>query len=117
MLKLSGQPGSGSGMADVVAIEERNQYIDVEQRSQSIRVLFAQSIELLIGNQSTAALERYEPANPGASRWGWGTGERPTGEIGQHGARRPIRLAGETFGRLEHVVVNFKSGTHSVLAL
>ncbi len=50
MLKLSSQPGCGHGMSDMVAIEKRNQNIDVEQRSHSVRILFPQSIDLLVRN-------------------------------------------------------------------
>ena len=67
MLKLSSQPGSGNGMSDMVAIEKRNQNIDVEQRAHSVGIVFAQSIDLLIRNQSASAFKRYEAANSGMS--------------------------------------------------
>ncbi len=58
MLKLSSQPRCGAPMSDVVAIEKRNQNIDVEQRSHSVRVLFPQSIDLLIRNQSLPGFQK-----------------------------------------------------------
>ncbi len=76
-------------MSNVVAIEKRNQNSDVEQRSHSVRVLFSQSIGLLVRNRSSPAFKRYEAANSGMSRLGRNTGECP-GEIGQYGSRRPV---------------------------
>ena len=82
MLKLSTQPGSGGGMSNMVAIEKRNQNIDVEKRAHSVRILFPQSIDLLVGNQSAPAFKRYEASNSGTNRLSRSRGECPTSEIG-----------------------------------
>ena len=67
MPKMSSKPRSGGGMSDVVAIEQSNQNIDVEQRSHSVRVLISQSIYLLVRNQSSSAFKRHEAADTGMS--------------------------------------------------
>ncbi len=90
MPKLRSQPRSGGGMSDVVTIEKRDQNIDVEQRSHSVRVLFPQSIDLLVRNQSSPAFKRYEAADSGMSRLGGNAGECAAGEIRQYGSRRPV---------------------------
>ena len=67
MLNMSGKPIGGGGMSDVIAIKQRNQNVNVEQRTQSVRVLFPQSIDLLVGHQSASAFKRHEASNSGAS--------------------------------------------------
>lgn len=67
MLELSSQPSGGGSMSDVIAIKKRNQNVNVEQCTHSVRVLFPQSIDLLVRNQSAPAFKRHEASNSGTS--------------------------------------------------
>lgn len=48
MLGLGREGSGGDRVTDVIGIEKCDQNIDVEQRAHSIRILFAQPIDLFV---------------------------------------------------------------------
>jgi hypothetical protein len=112
---LGGEPRGGNGVTDVIGIEESDQDIDVEQRTHSVRVLFAQSVYLFVRNQPTPTLEGHKAADSNTFRFSRSAGKRATGKFGQNRPCGSIRLTREALGGLEYIVINFQSGTHSKL--
>jgi hypothetical protein len=77
MLELRGELCGGNGMSNMIGIEKRDQDIDVEQRTHSVRILFAKTVYLFVRNEAAPTLERHEAANSTALRFSRGSRERP----------------------------------------
>jgi hypothetical protein len=93
MFEVGEEPVSGHGMGHVISIEQRNQNIDVEQRSHSVDILFTQPIDLLIGDQPTTTFKRLEAPHSSTTRLSRSTRECSTGQLRQHSTGRPVRLS------------------------